>query len=150
MEQPEMNIAFIQALHRSHTYARSSWCCLCIIRRRSRLLHPNQQDLCWPTRHITYRNAYEWNSIFGMVVIRGLCMKLCNCVVLEVLVLPVYSQQALETTTPEPTRFMLTDSAYYLSICLWMEFHFWNGCNRRFVHEIMQLCCFGGAGTSYT
>ena len=45
-------------------------------------------------------------------------MKLCNCVVLEVLVHPVHSQQAFETTTPDPRRFMLTDSACYLSICI--------------------------------
>ena len=150
MEQPEMNIAFIQALHRSHTYARSSLCCLSFIRRRLTLLHPNHRDLCWPTRRITYRYACEWNYIFGIVVIGGLCMKLCNVVVLEVLELPVHSQKAFETTTPEPTRIMLTDSADYLSICLWMELHFWKGCNWRFVHEIMQYCCFGGAGTSCT
>ena len=131
----------------------SSWSCwnfLKIVRKRLTLLHRNQWDLCWPTRRITYRYSYEWSYIFGMVVIGGLCMKLCNCVVLEVLLLPVHSQQAFETTTPDPTRFMLTDSAYYLSICSSMELHFWNGSFRRFVHEIMQLCCFGVAVTSCT
>ena len=150
MEQPKMKIAFIQALHRSHIYAWSSWCCLCIVRKRLTLLHRNQWDLCWPTRRITYQYAYEWNSIFGMLVIGGLCIKLCNCVALELLVLPEHCQNAFETTTPDPTRFMLTDSAHYISIYLWMVSNFWNGCNWRFVHKIMQFCCFGAAGTSCT
>ena len=34
-------------------------------------------------------------------------MKLCNIVVLEVLELPVHSQKAFETATPEPTRIYL-------------------------------------------
>ena len=77
-------------------------------------------------------------------------MKLCNCVVLELLVLPEHFQNAFETTTPEPTRFMLTDLAHYLLICLLMASKFCNGCNWRFVHKIMQCCCFGAAGTSCT
>ena len=150
MDQPEMKIDFIQALHRLHIYAWPSWCCLCIIRRHSTPLQPNHNDLCWPTRRITSRYSHKRKWIFGMVVIGGLCMKICNFVVLVLLVRPVHSQKAFKTTTPEPTRFMLTHSAYYLSICLWMEVHLWNGCNWSFVREIMQFCCVGAAGTSCT
>ena len=85
-----------------------------------------------------------------MAVIGGLCMKICNFVVSELLVLPVHSQKAFETVTVEQKRFMLTHSANYLSIWLQMEINLWNGCNRRFVYENMQFCCFGAAGTSCT
>ena len=88
-----------------------------IVRRRSRLLHPNQRDLCWLTRRIIYRYAYEWYYIFGMVVIGGLCMKLCNFVVLELLALPVNCQKAFETTTPEPTRYAELMYFSYFSNC---------------------------------
>ena len=51
---------------------------------------------------------------------------------------------------PEPSGFILTESSHSLSICLWTEPQFWNGGFQRFVHEIMQFCCLGGAGTSCT
>ena len=43
-------------------------------------------------------------------------MKLCNVVVLEVLVLLENRQKAFDALTPEPMRFILTDSGQYLSI----------------------------------
>ena len=116
MEQPKMKIAFIQALHRSHKYAWSSWCCLCIVRKRLTLLHRNQWDLCWPTRRIAYRYNDKRNRIFGTAVFGGLGMKLCNFVLLELLELLEHRQKAFDALTPEPMRFMLTDSAYCLSI----------------------------------
>jgi len=72
-------------------------------------------------------------------------MKLFNFVVLELLVLLVHSQKALDTLTTESTLFMLSDSRHCLSICLLMELHFWNGSFRRSVHEIMHFCCLVAA-----
>ena len=139
MEQPEMKIDFIQALQRLYTYAWPSWYFLYIIRRHSIPLHPNQQDLCWHIQANTNRYNDELNRSFGMAVFGGLGVKLCNFVVLELLVLIENHQQALDALTPEQMIFMMTHSGQYLSIHWWIEPHFWNGSFGRFGREIMQF-----------
>ena len=51
-----------------------------------------------------------------MVDFGGLGMKLCNFDLLELLVLLENRQKAFDALTPEPMRFILTDSGQYLLI----------------------------------
>ena len=119
------------------------------------LLHPtscNSNETINPTQMLQYLlyNTYvydgpTWNENWfhsGIAQATHLCMAL--------MVLLMHHQKAFNTTTAEPQWFMLTHSANYLSIWLWMEVNLWNGYNRRFVYENMQFCCVGAAGTSCT
>ena len=119
------------------------------------LLHPtscNSNETINPTQMLQYLlyNTYvydgpTWNENWfhsGIAQATHLCMAL--------MVLLMHHQKAFDTTTAEPQWFMLTHSANYLSIWLWMEVNLWNGSFRRFVYENMQFCCFWAVRTSCT
>ena len=80
-----------------------------------------------------------------MVVMGGLCMKLCD--VSELLVLPVsctLSKGVRHSFTR--TNEIYVDRLEILPFDILLNgTEVLNGCNRRFVHKIMQFCCVGAA-----